>query len=224
MGDLQGQQASLQAEQDELTVASQRLQAQVEAFRTRKETIKAAYTAAEAQTRTREAVTGISEEMGDVGMAVQRAQGKTAPRGFWSRSGCYGRAGQRGDESEHAGVSGRTLLSEGYLLECTGRPVNRLQLRVARRLLRVRGGRRLTRWAPRSNGGRMVWSDRVARPVSDVAASREWRRERGPRMADRESRAQRGQQPACPLTGPDAAAGPLVASAANPALFHGRIR
>jgi phage shock protein A len=77
MGDLQGQQASLQAEQDKLTVASQRLQAQVEAFRTRKETLKAAYTAADAETRIREAVTGISEEMGDVGLAVQRAQDKT---------------------------------------------------------------------------------------------------------------------------------------------------
>ena len=77
MGDLQGQQASLQAEQDKLTVASQRLQAKVEAFRTRKETIKAAYTAADAETRIREAVTGISEEMGDVGLAVQRAQDKT---------------------------------------------------------------------------------------------------------------------------------------------------
>jgi phage shock protein A len=77
MGDLQGQRASLQAEQDKLTTASQRLQAQVEAFRTRKETIKAAYTAAEAQTRVREAVTGISEEMGDVGLAIQRAQDKT---------------------------------------------------------------------------------------------------------------------------------------------------
>jgi phage shock protein A len=77
IGDLQDQQASLQAEQDKLTVASQRLQAKVEAFRTRKETIKAAYTAAEAETRVREAVTGISEEMGDVGMAIQRAQDKT---------------------------------------------------------------------------------------------------------------------------------------------------
>ena len=42
----------------------------MEAFRTRKETIKAAYTAAEAQTRVREAVTGISEEMGDLGLAI----------------------------------------------------------------------------------------------------------------------------------------------------------
>jgi phage shock protein A len=77
IGDLQGQQASLQAEEDKLTVASQRLEAKVGAFRTRKETIKAAYTAAEAQTRIGEAVSGISEEMGDVGMAMQRAQDKT---------------------------------------------------------------------------------------------------------------------------------------------------
>jgi phage shock protein A len=77
IGDLQSQQASLQAEQDKLTIALQRLQAKVEAFRTRKETIKATYTAAEAETRIREAVTGISEEMGDVGLAVQRAQDKT---------------------------------------------------------------------------------------------------------------------------------------------------
>jgi phage shock protein A len=77
ISDLQGQQASLQAEEDKLTLASQRLEAKVGAFRTRKETIKAAYTAAEAQTRIGEAVSGISEEMGDVGMAMQRAQDKT---------------------------------------------------------------------------------------------------------------------------------------------------
>ena len=76
-GDLQGQEASLQAEEDKLTVASQNLAAKVDAFRTRKETIKATYTAAEAETSIREAVTGISEEMGDVGMAIQRAQDKT---------------------------------------------------------------------------------------------------------------------------------------------------
>jgi phage shock protein A len=49
----------------------------VEAIRTRKETIKATYTAAEAQTRINEAFSGISEEMGDVGMAIQRAEDKT---------------------------------------------------------------------------------------------------------------------------------------------------
>jgi phage shock protein A len=76
--DLQTQYASLQGEEEKLTLASQRLQSKVDAFRTRKETIKATYTAAEAQTRINEAFTGISEEMGDVGMAIQRAEDKTA--------------------------------------------------------------------------------------------------------------------------------------------------
>src|SRR5271154_5759669 len=78
LNDLQAQYAQLQAEEEKLTVASQRLQAKVDAFRTRKETIKATYTAAEAQTRINEAFSGISEEMGDVGQAIQRAEDKTA--------------------------------------------------------------------------------------------------------------------------------------------------
>jgi phage shock protein A len=77
LADLQTQHANLQAEEEKLTLASQRLQAKVDAFRTRKETIKATYTAAEAQTKIGEAVSGISEEMGDVGMAIQRAEDKT---------------------------------------------------------------------------------------------------------------------------------------------------
>ncbi|MBV9291090.1 MAG: PspA/IM30 family protein [Frankiales bacterium] len=75
--DLQTQHAQLQAEEEKLTTASQRLQAKVDAFRTRKETIKATYTAAEAQTKIGEAMSGISEEMGDVGLAMQRAEDKT---------------------------------------------------------------------------------------------------------------------------------------------------
>jgi len=77
ISDLQGQQASLQAEEEKLTLASQQVQAKVDEFRTRKESVKAAYTAAEAETRIGEAVSGISEEMGDIGLAVQRAQDKT---------------------------------------------------------------------------------------------------------------------------------------------------
>lgn len=78
ISDLEAQHAQLQGEEEKLTLAQQRLQAKVESFRTRKETIKATYTAAEAQTRIGEAMSGISEEMGDVGMAVQRAEDKTA--------------------------------------------------------------------------------------------------------------------------------------------------
>lgn len=70
--------AQLQAEEEKLVLAQQRLQAKVEAFRTRKETIKATYTAAEAQTKINEAFAGVSEEFSDVGRAVQRAEDKTA--------------------------------------------------------------------------------------------------------------------------------------------------
>ena len=78
INDLRAQHAQLQAEEEKLTLAQQRLQAKVESFRTRKETIKATYTAAEAQTRINEAFSGIGDEMGDVGAAVQRAEDKTA--------------------------------------------------------------------------------------------------------------------------------------------------
>ncbi|MQA05323.1 MAG: PspA/IM30 family protein [Streptosporangiales bacterium] len=76
--DLQQQHAQLQGEEEKLTLASQRLQAKVDSFRTRKETVKATYSAAEAQTKINEAFSGISEEMGDVGMAIQRAEDKTS--------------------------------------------------------------------------------------------------------------------------------------------------
>ncbi|SEF45172.1 phage shock protein A (PspA) family protein [Thermomonospora echinospora] len=77
LSDLRVQYQNLQGEEEKLTLASQRLQAKVDAFRTRKETIKATYTAAEAQTKINEAFSGISEEMGDVGLAIQRAEEKT---------------------------------------------------------------------------------------------------------------------------------------------------
>ena len=69
--------AGMEREQEKLTQAEQRLQAKVDAFRNQKEIIKAQYTAAQAQVRIGAALGGISEEMGDVSMAVQRAENKT---------------------------------------------------------------------------------------------------------------------------------------------------
>jgi phage shock protein A len=113
LGDLQAQYASLQAEEEKLTVASQRLQSRVDAFRTRKETIKATYTAAEAQTRINEAFSGISEEMGDVGMAIQRAEDKTAQ--MQARAGAI-------DE----------LLASGALDDVSGAPRDDIQAELDR--------------------------------------------------------------------------------------------
>ena len=67
----------MEQEQQKLTIAEQRLQAKVDAFRNKKEIIKAQYTAAQAQVRIGSALGGISEEMSDVSMAMQRAENKT---------------------------------------------------------------------------------------------------------------------------------------------------
>jgi phage shock protein A len=69
--------AQIQGEEEKLKTAEQQLQARIEAFRTRKETVKAQYTAAEAQVKIGEAVSGLSGEMGDVGLALERAEQKT---------------------------------------------------------------------------------------------------------------------------------------------------
>lgn len=69
--------AGMEREQEKLTQAEQRLQAKVNAFRNQKEIIKAQYSAAQAQVRIGAALGGISEEMGDVSLAVQRAENKT---------------------------------------------------------------------------------------------------------------------------------------------------
>ena len=68
---------NLELEQEKLTHAEQRLQAKVQAFRSKKEIIKAQYSAAQAQVRIGSALSGISEEMGDVSLAVERAETKT---------------------------------------------------------------------------------------------------------------------------------------------------
>ena len=69
--------AGMELEQEKLTQAEQRLQAKVTAFRSKKEVIKAQYNAAQAQVRIGAALGGISEEMSDVGLAMERAEMKT---------------------------------------------------------------------------------------------------------------------------------------------------
>jgi phage shock protein A len=74
---LEQQISGLEAQQQKLTDAESRLQTKIESFRTTKEAMKAQYTAAQAQVKIGEAASGISEEMADVGLAIQRAQDKT---------------------------------------------------------------------------------------------------------------------------------------------------
>jgi phage shock protein A len=67
----------IQAEEQKLEDTERRLSTKVEEFKSKKEVIKAQFSAAEAQVRIKENVTGISEEMADVGVAMSRAEDKT---------------------------------------------------------------------------------------------------------------------------------------------------
>ena len=78
--ELQGldqQVTELEAQQQQLIDKEAQMRQRIDAFRSKKEVIKAQYSAAEAQVRIGEAASGVGEEMADVGLAMQRAVDKT---------------------------------------------------------------------------------------------------------------------------------------------------
>jgi phage shock protein A len=66
--------AQLKQQADKFVAMEQRLSSKVETFRSQKEMVKAQYNASQAQVRIQESAAGISEDMADVNMAVERAQ------------------------------------------------------------------------------------------------------------------------------------------------------
>lgn len=68
--------AQLKAQEEKLITMERTVSARVETFRTQKEMVKAQYSAAQAQVKINEAVTGISQEMTEMNLAMQRAQDK----------------------------------------------------------------------------------------------------------------------------------------------------
>lgn len=71
---LEQQISQLDDQQAKLADASEKLQARIEMFRTQKEALKAQYQAQSAQVKIGESFTGLSREMNDIGLAVQRTQ------------------------------------------------------------------------------------------------------------------------------------------------------
>lgn len=68
--------AQLKEQEEKLLTMERTISARVEAFRTQKEMVKAQYNAAQAQVKINETITGISEEMTEMNLAMQRAQDK----------------------------------------------------------------------------------------------------------------------------------------------------
>jgi len=74
---LDRQLAEVEREEVALTMIEQRLSSQIEAFAARQEVVKARMSAAEAQVRINEAVTGVSQDFADLAAALQRAEETT---------------------------------------------------------------------------------------------------------------------------------------------------
>ena len=101
---------NLELEQEKLTQAEQRLQTKVEAFRSKKEIIKAQYSAASAQVRIGSALSGLSEEMGDVQLSVERAEEKTET--MRAKAGAIDELASLGVLDDVSGTSGDPLSKE----------------------------------------------------------------------------------------------------------------
>ncbi len=74
---LERQLAEVEKEEAALAVIEQRLSGQIEAFAARQEVIRARFSAAEAQVRINEAMTGVSQDFADLTAALQRAERTT---------------------------------------------------------------------------------------------------------------------------------------------------
>ena len=68
--------AQLRGQEENLIAMERKVSERVDAFRTQKEMVKAQYHAAQAQVKINETVTGISQEMTEMNLAMQRAQDK----------------------------------------------------------------------------------------------------------------------------------------------------
>ena len=75
---LRDQYAALEKQQSQLQENERRLTERIAAFRIEKETIKATYTASQAQVRVNEAVAGLGSQMNDAGATLDRARDKVA--------------------------------------------------------------------------------------------------------------------------------------------------
>jgi phage shock protein A len=75
--ELESQISGIEKDQAKLEDAERRLSTKIQEFKTRKEIIKAEYSAAEAQVKIKENITGLSEEFSDVGSILNRVEEKT---------------------------------------------------------------------------------------------------------------------------------------------------
>lgn len=77
LDNLENQLAELELEERRMIAAEQEIAQRVSTFRTHRTAMAARYSAAEAQVRTKEALSGVSGELGELSLALGRAEEKT---------------------------------------------------------------------------------------------------------------------------------------------------
>ncbi len=92
---LDRQLAEVEGEEVTLAMIEQRLSAQIEAFAARQEVIKARFSAAEAQVRINEAVTGVSDDFAELSATLRQAEERT--ESLQARATAIDRLVQEGD-------------------------------------------------------------------------------------------------------------------------------
>jgi phage shock protein A len=102
LSELRRQFAILASEEEKLTIASQRLLAKVEAFRIRKETIKATFTAAEASQTVRDAIADIDADAIDPEGAAAEAAAEAASPGHGAAGAAANEFPQESEDSAPA--------------------------------------------------------------------------------------------------------------------------
>jgi phage shock protein A len=109
---LERQLAEVEKEESVLAMIEQRLSGQIEAFAARQEVIKARYSAAEAQVRINEAMTGVSEDFADLTAALHRAEQTTED--MQARATAIDRLVQEGDLESIGFAAGSDAIDARY--------------------------------------------------------------------------------------------------------------
>src|SRR5690348_7315826 len=109
---LERQLAEVEKEEAALAVIEQRLSGQIEAFAARQEVIKARYSAAEAQVRINEAMTGVSQDFAALTAALHRAEQTTED--MQARATAIDRLVQEGDLESIGFAAGSDAIDARY--------------------------------------------------------------------------------------------------------------
>ena len=109
---LERQLAEVEKEESALGMIEQRLAGQIEAFAARQEVIKARYSAAEAQVRLSEAMTGVSQDFADLTAALHRAEQTTED--MQARASAIDRLVHEGDLESISFAAGSDAIDARY--------------------------------------------------------------------------------------------------------------